>query len=259
MTEGIDPAFMQLADRLADVVRPIVLKHFHAGVETEAKADKSPVTVADKEAETAMRTLIEATYPDHGIFGEEFGTANADAEYVWVLDPIDGTVGFATGKPLFGTLIALTRNAKPVLGIIDAPALDQRWRGAVGEASTLNGETIRTRACPDLQDAWLYATTPDMFGGHDAHAFERLSDLVCRRAFGADCYAYGLLASGRIDLVVEADLKPYDFCALAPVIEGAGGVITDWNGAPLTLASDGRVCAAGDGRAHRAALGCLAT
>lgn len=258
MTEALDPAFAELADKLADAARPVVLKHFHDGVVAESKADQSPVTVADREAEAVMRGLIEAAFPDHGIYGEEHGVTNADAPYVWVLDPIDGTVGFATGKPLFGTLIALTRNGRPVLGVIDAPAMDQRWRGMAGAPSTLNGKEIRTRACAELQDAWLYATTPDMFAGHDAHAFERLSDLVRRRAFGADCYAYGLLASGRVDLVVEADLKPYDYCALVPVIEGAGGVITDWGGAPLTLASDGRVCAAGDGAAHTAALGCLA-
>lgn len=205
-----------------------------------------------------MRALIEAAYPGHGIFGEEHGKLRADAEYVWVLDPIDGTVGFATGKPLFGTLIALTRDGAPILGVIDAPALDQRWVGAAGRATTMNGATVQTRAGAALAGAWLYATTPDMFRGPDADAFSRLSETVRRRAFGADCYAYGLLASGRVDLVVEADLKPYDYCALVPVIEGAGGTITDWSGAPLTVASGGRVCAAGDAALHKAALARLA-
>lgn len=253
----VEQAFIQLAERLADAARPIVLDYFHSSVTTEAKADLSPVTVADKEAESAMRTLIEAAYPDHGIFGEEHGQSNIDAEYVWALDPIDGTVGFATGKPLFGTLIALCRNGTPILGIIDAPAMDQRWIGVSGQPTTMNGTPVSVRPCPELQDAWLYATTPDMFEGHDAHAFDRLSDLVRRRAFGADCYAYGLMASGRVDLIAEADLKPYDYCALAPVIQGAGGVITDWDGAALTLTSGGRVCASGDARTHKAALGCL--
>lgn len=258
MTGAVDPAFIALAERLADAARPVVLGYFRDGVAAETKADKSPVTVADREAEAAMRALIEAAYPDHGIFGEEMGTSNADAEYVWVLDPIDGTVGFATGKPLFGTLIALTRGGVPILGVIDAPALGQRWVGAADHSTTLNGTPVTTRACATLSEAWLYATTPDMFHGPDADAFERLSATVRRRAFGADCYAYGLLASGRVDLVVEADLKPYDYCALVPVIAGAGGTITDWSGAALSLGSDGRVCAAGDAALHKAALALLA-
>lgn len=251
-------AYLPLATRLADAARPIVMDYFRRGVTADNKADNSPVTVADREAETAMRDLIEAECPDHGIFGEEFGTVRGDAEYVWVLDPIDGTVGFATGKPLFGTLIALCHRGVPILGIIDAPGVDTRWVGVQGKPTTCNGEVVTTRPCPEISAAWLYATTPDMFSGADADAFSRLSDRVLRRAFGADCYAYGLLASGRVDLVVEADLKPYDYCALVPVIDGAGGKITDWQGRALTIASGARVCASGDAALHTSALGCLA-
>jgi inositol-phosphate phosphatase/L-galactose 1-phosphate phosphatase/histidinol-phosphatase len=258
MTAGADAALVALAERLADAARPIVMGYFESGVTAEAKADDSPVTAADRQAESAMRAILAAECPDHGILGEEHGRHNTDAEYVWVLDPIDGTVGFATGKPLFGTLIALCRNGAPILGIIDAPAVNERWIGVKGQPTTHNGAAVATRRCAELKDAWLYATTPDMFEGASAHAFQRLSDLIRRRAFGADCYAYGLLASGRVDLVVEADLQPYDYCALVPVIEGAGGVITDWSGGALTLSSDGRVCAAGDRALHPAALDCLA-
>ena len=193
-----------------------------------------------------MRRLIEIAFPRDGIVGEEFGALNADADYVWVLDPIDGTKSFISGVPLFGTLIALTYRGKPVLGVIDQPVARERWIGAAGRKTTFNGRAIRTRRCPRLSDATLYATSPDMFAKGNAAAFARLRRKVKLARFGADCYAYGLLASGFIDLVVEADLKPYDFCALQPVIEGAGGRMSDWQGRPLTLKSDGRVIASGD-------------
>ena len=180
-----------------------------------------------------------------------------DAEFVWVLDPIDGTKSFISGVPLFGTLIALTHGGHPILGVIDQPISRERWLGAAGRPSTLNGAAIRCRACPALDAATLFATTPEMFRGPDAAAFARVSAAVKLTRFGADCYAYGLLAAGFIDLVLEASLKPYDFCAMIPIVEGAGGVATDWRGARLGLASDGRVLVAGDHRAHEAALALL--
>jgi inositol-phosphate phosphatase/L-galactose 1-phosphate phosphatase/histidinol-phosphatase len=165
-----------------------------------------------------------------------------------VLDPIDGTKSFISGVPLFGTLIALTYRGKPVLGVIDQPIQGERWLGAAGRKSSFNGAAIKTRACGSLKDATLYATAPEMFAKGNAAAFARLRQRVKLARFGADCYAYGLLASGFIDLVVEADLKPYDYCALLPIIEGAGGKMSDWRGQALTLKSDGRVIAAGDPR-----------
>ena len=251
-------AFVELAGRLADAVRPIVLNLFRTAVAVEAKADRSPVTAADREAETAMRTMIADPYPDHGILGEEHGSERLEAEYVWVLDPIDGTNAFVTGKPLFGTLIALTRRGRPILGVIDMPALGERWVGARGRATLFDGAPAKTRPCAELGAAWLAATSPQMFAGAEAAAFERLSAGVRRTVYGGDCFNYGLLASGHLDLVAEAGLKPYDLCALAPVIEGAGGMVSDWEGRPLAIDSDGRVLAAGDGRAHAAALACLA-
>ena len=193
------------------------------------------MTVADRAAELAMRELIERRFPDHGIVGEEFGRVREDAEFVWVLDPIDGTKSFISGVPLFGTLIALTGNGHPILGIIDQPISRERWVGAAGRPTTLNGAAIRCRPCAGLSAATLFATTPEMFLGSDAAAFARISGAVKLTRFGADCYAYGLVAAGFVDLVIEASLKPHDFCAMLPIVEGAGGVATDWRGARLGL------------------------
>ena len=248
-------AFAQhLADAAGEVIRP----YFRQPLAISEKADLSPVTVADRAAEAAMRRLIEARFSGHGILGEEFGREHEDAELVWVLDPIDGTKSFISGVPLFGTLIALTREGRPILGIIDQPISRERWVGAAGRPTKLNGAAIRSRPCSSLAAATLFATTPDMFAGEDAAAFARVSAAVKLVRYGADCYAYGLLAAGFIDLVLEASLKPYDFCAMVPVVEGAGAVATDWRGGSLDIASDGRVLVAGDRRAHEAALALLA-
>jgi inositol-phosphate phosphatase / L-galactose 1-phosphate phosphatase / histidinol-phosphatase len=251
-------AFLALALRLADAAGGEIRPHFRNLAAVEEKPDLTPVTVADRAAEAVMRTLIEAHFPDHGILGEEFGQVRGNSEYVWVLDPIDGTKSFISGVPLFGTLIALTRDRRPILGIIDQPISRERWVGAAERPTTLNGAAIRCRACPGLSGATLFATTPEMFKGKDAGCFARVSTAVKLTRFGADCYAYGLVAAGFADLVLEASLKPYDFCAMVPIVEGAGGVATDWRGAPLELASDGRVLVAGDRRAHAAALRLLA-
>jgi len=245
---------LRLADAAGEVIRP----YFRKPLAVRDKPDLSPVTAADRAAEEAMRRLIEARFPEHGILGEEFGREREDAELVWVLDPIDGTKSFISGVPLFGALIALTREGRPILGIIDQPISRERWVGAAGRPTTLNGAPIGCRACPSLAVATLFATTPDMFKGEDAAAFARVSAAVKLVRFGADCYAYGLLAAGFVDLVLEASLKPYDFCAMVPVVEGAGGVATDWRGASLDLASDGRILIAGARRAHEAALALLA-
>ena len=249
--------FAELAARLADAARPEIMSRFRTGIQADAKSDSSPVTEADRAAERAMRALINETFPDHGILGEEYGAENTDAEYVWVLDPIDGTNSFVTGKPLFGTLIALCKNRRPVVGVIDAPAVNERWLGVQGAKTTLNGKPVSTRACAALETSWLYATSPDMFKDANETAFNRLSAAAWRTVFGGDCYAYGLLASGHVDLVCEAQLGTYDYAALVPVIEGAGGMITDWSGQSLSLDSDGRVLAAGDKTLHTLALGCL--
>ncbi len=251
-------AFVALAERLAEAVRPIVIGYFRSGVTIDDKADTTPVTAADREAEATMRAMIEDAHPDHGILGEEHGGARLEAAHVWVLDPIDGTKSFVTGKPLFGTLIALLRDGAPIVGVIDMPALGERWVGAQGRPTRFGDRPVRTRPCPDLARAWLYATSPQMFRGADAAAFDRLRPSCRAAVYGADCYAYGLLANGTVDLVCEASTQPYDYCALVPVVTGAGGVISDWNGEPLGLGSDGRVLAAGDAGLHATALRVLA-
>ncbi len=261
MAEPLDTTilneFMALAEGMADAAGEVLKRYFRTPLAVETKGDATPVTKADREAESAMRALIGDAYPDHGILGEEFDPVNPDAELVWVLDPIDGTKSFITGKPLFGILVALAQNGRPVLGIIDQPVLRERWRGLDGRATTFNAAPARVRRCGSITDAMLYATSPEMFQGADAEAFERLRSQVRHALYGCDCYAYGLLASGHLDLVVEASLQPYDYAALVPVVEGAGGIITDWAGKALTLASDGRVIAAGDAAIHAQALDLL--
>ncbi len=250
-------ALVVFASALADAAGAAIRPYFRKPLAIDEKLDLTPVTVADRAAEQAMRDLIERRFPAHGIVGEEFGRVRADAELVWVLDPIDGTKSFISGVPLFGTLIALTQRGYPILGVIDQPISRERWVGAAGRPSTLNGAAIRCRECTGPAAATLFATTPDMFRGSDAEAFARMSCAVKLTRFGADCYAYGLLAAGFVDLVIEASLKPYDFSAMVPIVEGAGGIATDWRGNRLGLGSDGRVVVAGDRRTHQAAIALL--
>jgi len=258
LTEACSAEFIAFGERLADASRPILRRYFRTPFRVEDKADASPVTIADREAEAAMRALIEASFPEHGIFGEEFPFVRTEATYAWVLDPIDGTKAFVTGMPVFGTLIALMREGRPILGIIDQPMTDERWIGAAGRATRLNGAEVRTRQDTTLETAAHYATHPDMFtDARDLAKFQAVASRVKLSRFGGDCYAYGLLAAGCIDLVTEACLKIYDFMALVPVIEGAGGIVTDWNGAPMTRESDGHILAAANRNCHAAALALL--
>ncbi|HYZ41348.1 MAG TPA: histidinol-phosphatase [Stellaceae bacterium] len=250
-------AFVALGLSLADAAGEVIRPYFRKPIAVDDKPDLSPVTAADREAEQLMRSLIESRFPDHGILGEEFGSLREDAQYIWVLDPIDGTKSFISGVPLFGTLIALTQAQRPILGIIDQPISRERWVGVAGHQTMFNGAAAHCRGCSGLAAATLFATGPDMFRGAEAATFDRLSRAVKLTRFGADCYAYGLLAAGFVDLVLEARLKPYDFCAMVPIVEGAGGVATDWRGAELGLASDGRVLVAGDRRVHEAARALL--
>lgn len=257
MSDLIGAPHLELAGALADAAGAVLRRYFRQTLPIIDKEDASPVTAADREAEAEMRSLILERFPEHGIFGEEHGMVRADAEYLWVLDPIDGTRSFICGVPLFGTLIALLHRGRPVLGIIDQPILRERWVGVSGRATTLNGEPVRTRSTPALDAATLFSTAPELFEGADGDAFRRLQRQVKLTRFGTDCYAYGVLAGGHIDLVVEAQLKPYDYCAIIPVIEGAGGIMTDWEGRPLGLQSDGRVLACGDSRLHALASAVL--
>jgi len=249
--------FLALASELADAAGSVIRPYFRQRLMVEDKSDLTPVTAADRAAELAMRGLIEDRFPDHGIVGEEFGRVREGAEFVWVLDPIDGTKSFISGVPLFGTLIALARAGHPILGIIDQPISRERWIGAEGYETTHNGSPIRCRACPDIGAATVFATSPDMFRERHADAFSRVSRAAKLVRYGADCYAYGLVALGFVDVVIEASLNPYDFGPMLPIIEGAGGIASDWHGEPLGLLSDGRVLIAGDKRTHSDALALL--
>lgn len=247
----------QFADELADVTDAMAMTYFRKPLDVETKDDLSPVTQADRAIETAMRERIMQRFPAHGVFGEEHENARLDAAHVWVLDPIDGTKSFVSGMPTFGTLIACLANGAPDIGIISIPPMAERWVGVRGQQSTLNGQPCRTSNRSQLAEATLYCTTPDIFDAEGRKKFETLSAQVGMRRFGGDCYAYGLLASGHVDLVFEMDLHPYDYMALVPVIEGAGGVITDWDGKALGLHSDGRVIAAANRALHAEALAAM--
>jgi inositol-phosphate phosphatase/L-galactose 1-phosphate phosphatase/histidinol-phosphatase len=250
---------LALAHELANLAAAVQKRYFRASVTVEAKADLSPVTIADREAEAVMRAAIRRRFPGHGILGEEHGSEATDAEHVWVLDPIDGTRSFITGRPLFGTLIALLEAGRPVLGVIDHALLGERWVGVAGRPTTHNGTPVRVRPCAALGDAVLLATHPRMFAaGPERAAFERVEAAARLSLYGSDCYAYGLLALGTADLVVEAAMQPFDYLALVPVVEGAGGRVTGWAGEPLGIVSAGRVLAAGDARLHAAARALLA-
>jgi histidinol phosphatase-like enzyme (inositol monophosphatase family) len=249
---------IDLAEALADAAGGVVRRYFQTGIEADDKADQSPVTLADREAESVMRALIAARAPEHGIIGEEHGRENAGAEHVWVLDPIDGTKAFLTGKPLFGTLIGLLHRGVPVLGIIDQPVLGDRWLGVAGRPTTRSGRAARVRPCAGLGQARLSTTGPQYFSEEKRRAFERVAGQVKLLSYGGDCYQYGLVASGSIDVVIESGLKLHDFAALVPVVTGAGGVMTDWQGRALDANSEGDVVAAGDARVHAAALEALA-
>lgn len=249
---------VELAESLADAAGVVIRGYFQTGLDADDKADQSPVTVADREAESVMRALLAARAPEHGILGEELGRENAEAEYVWVLDPIDGTKAFLTGKPLFGTLIGLLHHGVPVLGIIDQPVLRDRWLGVAGRPTARNGRPARVRSCAELAHARLSTTGPQYFTEAGRRAFDRLAAQAKLLSYGGDCYQYGLVASGSIDLVIESGLKLYDFAALVPVVTGAGGVMTDWEGRPLDVNSGGDVVAAGDARVHAAVIETLA-
>ena len=242
----IADADIALAHRLADAAGAAIRPFFRAHYAMEAKADATPVTEADRAAETAIRAILEAERPDDGIVGEEYGSVRPDARRRWVLDPIDGTRSFIAGRPIFGTLIALLDEETPILGLIDQPILGERWLGAQGHPTTFNGTPARTRACATLGQALLATTSPWLFDAADRPRFEALAAASGDILFGGDCYNYASVAIGQVDLVVEAGLKLYDFAALVPVIEGAGGRMCDWQGKPLGASSSGQVIAAGD-------------
>ncbi len=242
----VDDARVALALKLVDAAGAVVRPYFRSSFDIEAKGDQSPVTAADRAAEQVIRDMVARAFPDDGVIGEEFGAERGGASHVWVFDPIDGTRAFIAGRPLFGTLVALLIDGRPVLGIIDQPIIGDRWVGRAGEVTTFKGQPCRTRACPTLAAAHVGTTGPQHLSPDEWVRFQKLAAASRDTLYGGDCHNYGLLASGHLDLVVEAGLKLHDYAALIPVVEGAGGRMTDWHGQPLSADSDGSVIAAGN-------------
>ncbi len=237
--------YKAFAEHLADLARPIAQRYFRSELTIIDKPDATPVTLADMEIETRLREEIAREYPTHGILGEEHESVNLSAEWVWVLDPIDGTKAFTCGKPQFGTLVAVTHDGEPLIGVIDQPITDERWVGVKGLGAWFNDVPMRVSAKrKPLSETILLITAPEQFAGPGADAFARLKAACKGVYYGGDCYNYALVASGHVDLVVEMGLKTVDFAALVnPIIE-AGGVACDWAGRSLNLNSDGTIVAA---------------
>lgn len=253
--------FAAFIDRLATVAGDTILPFFRTTLAVQDKPGRGsfdPVTEADRAAEAAMRALIRKTFPDHGIVGEELGAERPEAEYVWLLDPIDGTKSFISGMPAWGTLIGLARRGEPVFGMMHQPFIRERFTGD-GAAARYRGpageRALQVRACAALAEAVLFTTSPRLMNAADRAAFERVEARVRLSRYGGDCYAYCMLAAGHVDLVIETELKPHDVMALVPIIRGAGGVMTTWENGPPQ--QGGRIIAAGDARVHAAALDLL--
>jgi myo-inositol-1(or 4)-monophosphatase len=250
--------FSTFVDELATIAGNTILPFFRTTLSIEDKSHGGPfdpVTAADRAAEAAMRAFIHRTFPDHGIIGEEYGDERPDAEYVWVLDPIDGTKSFISGMPAWGTLIALMRSGESVFGMMHQPFVGERFSGEGGAAryrGPAGARDLLVRPCVNLADAVLFTTSPRLMKGGDRDAFSRVEETVRLSRYGGDCYAYCMLAAGHIDLVIETEIKPHDIAALIPIITGAGGVVTTWEGGRAERG--GRIVAAGDKRIHSAAM-----
>jgi histidinol phosphatase-like enzyme (inositol monophosphatase family) len=241
-----DGELLGFALELAGAARRIVVSAAPDGF--SAKSDLSPVTEVDRAVEERLRTMIRSRYPGHGFLGEEGGGSELDAELVWVVDPIDGTKAFVAGLPVYSTLIALARGGRPFLGVMDFPALGERlWRLGDGPAMA-GGAVCRTRRAG--RDLVMAVSNPEALAPPEAERVRRVREICAFAVYGGSSLAYARLAMGRIDVAVDDGLDPYDYCALVPIIEGAGGRITDWEGAPLTIASGSRIVAAGDRALH---------
>lgn len=246
--------------RIADVAAAETLPRFRraGAVSNKEAAGFDPVTEADREAEKAIRALIRSEFPDHGILGEEFGSENPASHHVWVIDPVDGTRSFISGIPLWGTLVGLTAGGDAVAGMMAQPFTGELFYATGGKAfyeGPGGAQSLATRKTTALADATLCTTTPSIFRDRARQDYDRLESLVRLPRYGTDCYAYAMLAAGNIDLVVEVGLQSYDIVALIPIIEAAGGVITDWSGGPAE--KGGQVCAAATPELHAAALAAL--
>ncbi|MEO5326463.1 phosphatase [Mesorhizobium sp. CC13] len=255
---AIEEQHIAFANQLADAARRLLAQHAGEALGVSVKPDRSLVTQMDLMIETELRAMIANRFPSHGIIGEEEGTEAAGAEAVWILDPIDGTAPFIVGLPVYGTLIALAIDGVPQLGVIDIPAVDARWLGAPGRQTTCNGRPVRVRSCADLSLAMMTNSNQDYIPVPDRPALDALRGATATRVYGGAALNYGRLAEGRTDLALDAGQKVFDFAPFLPIVEGAGGVITDWRGEPLTIHSSGHILAAGDANVHGQALELIA-
>jgi len=246
------------AELLADEARTILRASDASPTDIQYKADDSPVTDLDRRIEARLRALIDDRYPEHGILGEELGGRDLDAELVWVLDPIDGTAAFIAGIPVYGTLIGLAHHGRPFIGVIDHPATDDRWVGLAGHFARHNGNAVHTRCCERLADAFVTNSNPDFLSSDEMSAFTLLKSRVRYMQYGGSCYAYAMLASGRTDIGLDANFDTFDVFAPAAVIEGAGGIVSDWSGKGIDLDWQGQILAAGCAQMHAQAMAILA-
>lgn len=249
--------FASFVDQLATASGDTILPFFRTALAIENKKSGGfdPVTAADRAAEQTMRTLIRRQFPEHGILGEEYGSDGADAEYVWVLDPIDGTKSFITGMVAWGTLIGLMRFGEPVFGMMHQPFTRERFTGDGGAAryrGPAGSRDLHVRKCAAIEDAILATTSPLLMNEADRAQFRAVENEVKLSRYGGDCYAYCMVAAGLIDLVIETEIKPYDIVAIIPIVTGAGGIVTTWENGPAQ--AGGRIVVAGDARVHKAAL-----
>jgi inositol-phosphate phosphatase/L-galactose 1-phosphate phosphatase/histidinol-phosphatase len=247
--------FVKHANSFADISRTIIREEIYRPRQVTVKSDATPVTPIDQKVERALRSAIQESFPDHGIIGEEYANLDSDSDYVWVLDPIDGTMAFIAGLPTFATLIALTWRGAPILGVMDSPITEERWIGVDGVGTTLNGVTIQSRQCRSLNTAFAHTSSPLYFESeNDVASYDRITNAVQFLVFGGGCHAFGRVAHGYIDVAFEAAHDIHDYLALVPIINNAGGIISDWQGNPLTLLSGPRFLACGDKAVHTQAL-----
>ncbi len=249
---------LQAAREITATALSIPLHHFRRGFDIEQKSDESPVTIADRETEADLRAAIAERFPDHGILGEEYGSEGLERDVVWVIDPIDGTKSFISGSPLFGMLVAVLKGGKPVAGIIRMPALGECYAGALETGSDRDGTPLACRKGVALDQAFLCINEANSIMAEEPAIFQRLMKTGQYQRLTYDCFPYAQLASGQVDAVVDYNLQPYDYLPVAPVVEAAGGIITDWQGETLTLKSDGRVAASASAEIHAALLKVLA-
>ncbi len=250
----MDPKWIEASHNWLDEARLHAWKYFRSDLQVTDKEDSSPVTIADKQIESLLREKIRSEFPDHGIIGEEEADENLISKYRWVIDPIDGTRSFITGNPLFGILLSLVAEDEFLLGLMDLPMSQERWWAILDGGSFYKGKRCSTSSTQKIEKSRLVCTSPAIFSTEELNQFHNLAKSVRFERYGGDCFNYGALACGWVELVAEASLQFYDIAALVVIIEEAGGIVTDWSGDPVRMGWDGTVLAAANLDLHEQAL-----